>query len=170
MSRTLYHGDNLEAMRRLKSKTVTLAYFDPPFNSNKTYAKGKGEFHDTFVKPSRSLQAALRKKNLVLADLVSLSVKIHGESMAAYLQYMALRLLEVKRLLKDDGSFYYHCDDNASHYVKTMLDCVFGANHYRNDLIWRRAIAHNDAKRFGRIVDNILYYVCLLYTSPSPRD
>ena len=157
MNRLLYMGDNLKVLRELKSGSVKMAYLDPPYNSGKVYRKKKGEFTDTFTKRRRSLDKAIRGKSPISADFIKLAADMHGESMAAYLQFMAIRVIEVHRILSGDGSLYYQCDDRVSHYIKAVLDCVFGAAQYRNDIVWRRAAAHNDAKRFGRILDNIFY-------------
>ena len=82
----------------------------------------------------------------------------HGPSMQSYLRMMAIRLLEIHRILKPTGNVYLHRDDTASHYLKGIMDAIFGASNYRNHLTWKRATAHNDAKRFGRIADHILFY------------
>ena len=71
---------------------------------------------------------------------------------------MAARLIELHRVLKPTGSLYLHCDPTASHYLKLVLDAVFGVEHYRNEIVWKRTSAHNDSKRFGRVHDIILYY------------
>ena len=78
--------------------------------------------------------------------------------MLAYVSFLAERCIEIRRVLKPTGWMFLHCDDTASHYIKTMLDAVFGAAQYRNHLIWRRATAHSDSRRFGRICDHILAY------------
>lgn len=80
-------------------------------------------------------------------------------NMLAYLAMMAPRLVELHRVLKDTGSLYLHCDPTASHYLKILLDAVFGPKGFRNEIVWKRTSAHNDAKRFGRIHDVLLYYV-----------
>ncbi len=71
---------------------------------------------------------------------------------------MAPRLVELHRVLKDTGSIYLHCDDTACHYIKLLMDAIFGVTFYRNHIVWRRATSHNDPKRFGRITDHILFY------------
>ncbi len=82
----------------------------------------------------------------------------HSKGMKSYLIMMAVRLMEMKRLLKDTGSIYLHCDDVASHYIKTLMDAIFGSSFFQNEVIWRRYGSHNDAKKYGRVCDRILYY------------
>lgn len=78
--------------------------------------------------------------------------------MLAYLTYMAERLAEMKRILKPSGNVFLHCDDTASHYLRILMDGIFGAANYRNHITWRRSVSHNDPRRFGRIADHILFY------------
>ena len=82
----------------------------------------------------------------------------HGESMAGYLTFMSIRLLELHRVLKPAGSIYLHCDDTAGHYLQSVMDALFGAENYVNNIVWKRATSHNDPKRFGRILDHLLFY------------
>ena len=82
----------------------------------------------------------------------------HSRSMQGYVTFMAVRLVEMQRVLKPTGSIYLHCDDTSVHYLRAVMDAVFGPENYLNNIIWRRATSHNDARRFGRIVDHILYY------------
>ena len=81
-----------------------------------------------------------------------------SENEAAYCAFMAARLIHCHRILKSTGSIYVHCDDHANAYLRLLMDGIFGSTNFRNELTWRRAVSHNDAKRFGRITDNILYY------------
>ncbi|MCY4475654.1 MAG: DNA methyltransferase [Chloroflexi bacterium] len=169
---SLYYGDNFDWMRQWPSDSVDLIYLDPPFNSNQTYnqlfVSGLGDasaqaraFEDTW----RWGQQAVKDRDSALAAGGELATVIQGfetmlgrSGMFAYLCHLAPRLHEMRRLLKQSGSLYLHCDDTASHHVKLLLDAVFGATNYRNAVYWRRATAHNDAKRFGRIVDTIFLY------------
>ena len=90
--------------------------------------------------------------------LIEVSRQIHGDSIAAYLSFMAIRLFELRRILKPTGSLYLHCDHTASGYLRQLLDGVFGADNFRNEIVWRRFSAHNDAQRFGQIHDTLFYY------------
>lgn len=172
-SNALYYGDCLDWMEEWPDESVDLIYLDPPFNSNAQYnilfGKGNGTpaqvrgFTDTWKWDEAAVERMTRLENAIehpLHDAATAFKTLLGQSgMLAYLTYMAERLLEARRLLKPTGSIYLHCDDTASHYLKVLMDATFGPQHYRNDITWRRATAHNDAKRFGRIVDHILFYV-----------
>lgn len=135
---TIYCGDNLEMLKDIPAESVDLIYIDPPFNSNRNYevfwgdTQEKRAFNDRF-----------------------------GDA-KAYIDYIRPRITELYRVLKKTGSFYYHCDWHASHYVKVMLDEVFGADCFINEIIWKRQSSHNDAKQgsrhLGRVHDSIFYY------------
>ena len=81
-----------------------------------------------------------------------------GESMAGYLTFMSVRLLELHRILKPTGSIYLHCDPAASHYLKSVMDALFGTRNFQNEITWRRTTAHSDARRYGANTDTILFY------------
>lgn len=175
MARTLFYGDNLDILPDIPSGTVDLIYLDPPFNSNSDYnvifreQSGEGKaaaqihaFEDTWQwgdEAARTLTALLQV-NGGLADYLSFTVRRLGHnSMSAYLVMMAPRLVELHRVLKPTGSLYLHCDSTASHYLKVMLDELFGPRNFRNEIIWRRQSSHNDARRqFGSVTDTLLYY------------
>jgi DNA modification methylase len=133
-TRVIYCGDNLEQLAKLPDKCVDLIYFDPPFNSNRNYEVFWGE-----TKEKRSFDD-------------------RHESTKAYIDFMRPRCVELHRVLKDTGSFYYHCDWHASHYVKVMLDQIFGENQFQNEIVWKRSSAHNDPKKYGNIHDTIFFY------------
>lgn len=166
----LYFGDNLDVLRRhIKDESVDLIYLDPPFNSSATYNvlfKEQGEaqaeaFRDTW---GWGEAAAIAYEDIIGAgnDLSLLMRTFRawlGESsMTAYLAMMAIRLAELKRVLKPDGSIYLHCDPTASHYLKLLLDAVFSARRFRNEIIWKRTSAHSAAKRWNDVHDSILFY------------
>jgi DNA modification methylase len=179
-SNSLYYGDNLEVMRKyLRDESVDLCYMDPPFNSNRSYnqiyskpgehnAAQAQAFIDTWEWDTRAmagfreiLENAHARFSKQLVDLIRGLHRVLGEqSLFAYLVGMSLRLVEVHRVLKDTGSFYLHCDPTASHYLKIVLDAIFGAGNFRNEIVWRRSRAHNDRKirRFGAIHDTLLFY------------
>ena len=137
-TRVIYCGDNLEQLAKLPPACVDLIYIDPPFNSNRNYEVFWGE-----TKEKRAFED-------------------RHESTRAYIDYMRPRCRELHRVLKKTGSFYYHCDWHASHYIKVMLDQIFGENQFINEFIWKRQSAHNDAKQgsrhAGRIHDSIFLY------------
>ena len=161
--KTIFIGDNLLIMRGMNSESVDLIYLDPPFNSNANYAAPIGsaaagaEFKDTW---------SLADVDITWLDLIEtkhpkLNRVIHAamsDSDKSYLIYMAVRLLEMHRLLKSTGSIYLHCDPTMSHYLKLVMDSVFGTESFRNEIVWRRATAHNDPRRYGNNSDRLLYY------------
>ena len=138
-TRVIYCGDNLEQLAKLPDACVDLIYIDPPFNSNRNYEVFWGE-----TKEKRSFQD-------------------RHESTAAYIDFMRPRCVELHRVLKNSGSFYYHCDWHASHYVKVMLDQIFGENQFINEIVWKRTTSHGDSKQgskhFGRLHDTLFLYV-----------
>jgi DNA modification methylase len=133
-TRIIYCGDCLDQLRKLPSASIDLAYIDPPFNSNRDYEVFWGE-----TKEKRSFED-------------------RHASTQAYIEFMRPRCVELARVLKATGSFYYHCDWHASHYVKVMLDQILSENSFQNEIIWKRANAHNDPRGYGRITDTILFY------------
>ena len=171
----LYYGDCLDVMRRWYDEQADLIYLDPPFNSDQDYnvlygtdhllgrTAQREAFSDTWVwdAVAEDRVNGLRDAGPAhpLRALTRALYKLLGESgMLAYLTYMAERLLECHRILKPSGSVFLHCDDTASHYLKVVMDAIFDAKNYRNDITWRRSTAHHSANRFGRICDSILFY------------
>ena len=176
---TLYYGDNLQVMREhLKDESVDLIYLDPPFNSKRDYnllfKSPKGEvadasitaFEDSWhwgIQAEQEFKELLHQPNTDVAQLMqALRSFLGANDMMAYLTMMANRLLEMHRVLKPTGSLYLHCDPTASHYLKVVLDAVFGKENFRSEINWRRSFAHNDAKQgrkqFGNVRDVILFY------------
>jgi site-specific DNA-methyltransferase (adenine-specific) len=134
-TRVIYCGDNLEQLKKLPEACVDLIYIDPPFNSNRNYEVFWGE-----TKEKRAFED-------------------RHASTQAYIEFMRPRCVELARVLKKTGSFYYHCDWHASHYVKVMLDQVLGENYFRCEIVWKRTFAHgNVGKNFGNISDSIFFY------------
>lgn len=172
----LYFGDNLDVLRdgSIKEESVDLIYLDPPFNSSANYnvlfSSPKGHqsgaqieaFEDTWhwgEEAEKEFAEILAQPNSQLADVVRSLRQFLGENdMMAYIVMMANRLLELHRVLKPTGSLYLHCDPTASHYLKIVLDGIFGAEQFRNEIVWKRTTAHNDPVRYGRISDRIFYY------------
>ena len=167
-NRTLFHGDNLPFLRGINSESVHLIATDPPFNKNKDFhatpdslAAGSGfqdrwswrdDIHDDWLD-------AIQHEYPEVWQIIQSSKQSYGDDMAAFLCFMAVRLLEMHRILRDDGSLYLHCDTTASHYLKLLLDSIFGSANFRNEVIWERSAGRSDAKSFARIHDSILYYV-----------
>jgi site-specific DNA-methyltransferase (adenine-specific) len=170
----LYYGDNLNVLRDLPGEHVDLIYLDPPFNSNAGYNQlfkspdGSGStaqieaFNDTWHwgdTAEEAYQAVRRSPNAAAAQMLSAMRGFLGENdMMAYLAMMAVRLIELHRVLKPTGSLYLHCDPTASHYLKIMLDAVFGAGNFKNEITWKRTSAHSDGGKYGRNTDIVLFF------------
>ena len=165
-NRTVWTGDNLDILRGMNAESVDLIYLDPPFNSNKNYAAPVGSdaagaaFKDTWHLSDLDVAWAglIADEEPAIAYLLDAAGRTHGKGMQSYLTMMAVRLLEMRRLLKDTGSIYLHCDPTASHYLKMLMDAVFGQRQFRNEVIWsyRRYTARSN--RFQREHDVILFY------------
>jgi site-specific DNA-methyltransferase (adenine-specific) len=171
---TLYYGDNLEVMRKyLPDECIDLVYLDPPFNSNRDYnllfreqsgepAQGQIKaFTDTWQWSEGAYDEFCQTcPKPALVELVQGFVRTLGRNdLTAYLVMMAPRLVELHRVLKPTGSLYLHCDPTASHYLKVMLDVVFGARNFMNEIAWKRYAAHSLSQgRYDRISDRILFY------------
>lgn len=172
----LYFGDCLDILRDdIKEESVDLIYLDPPFNSSATYnvlfksPKGLAShaqieaFEDTWhwgEQAEVEFAQLVRQANTNLSELMQALRQILGENdMMAYLTMMASRLLELHRVLKPTGSLYLHCDPTASHYLKTVLDGVFGAEHFTNEIAWRRSLNRSSiSKSFRRAHDTLFFY------------
>ena len=165
-NQTLWTGDNLDIMRGMNSEAVDLIYLDPPFNSNRDYAAPIGSaaagaaFKDTWTLSDVDLawHGEIAESEPALYSIIDAAGLGHGKGMKSYLIMMAVRLLEMRRILRPTGSLYLHCDDTASHYLKLVMDSVFGSRNYINNVVWKRATSHNDPKRFGRVLDHLLFY------------
>ena len=166
-NRTLFTGDNLDVMRGMNSECVGLIYLDPPFNSNKTYEAPIGSeaagaaFKDSWTLSDVDVAwiGLIADREPALASIIESAGLAHGKGMQAYLTMMAVRLLEMRRLLKPSGSIYLHCDPTASHYLKMVMDCVFGASAFRSELTWKRTSAKGLARaNYPANADTILYY------------
>jgi len=187
MSNTLFYGDNLSILQQhVLDASVDLCYLDPPFNSNRDYnvlfreQSGRESpaqikaFGDTWNWAGAAEAWAEFAVLCPVPKVIELMRGFHntlGENdVMAYLVMMAPRLYHLWRILKPTGSLYLHCDPTASHYLKLILDAIFGAQNYKNEIIWERTGAHNDAKRWGRVTDTILYYTkSNLYTFNTVR-
>jgi site-specific DNA-methyltransferase (adenine-specific) len=173
----LYFGDNLSWLsdrREFPDASVHLVYLDPPFNSNADYnvlfrepsgQVSQAQFHaftDTWSWADAAdtyHQFIDTCPNVAVVELMeALHSFLKHSPMMAYLAMMAPRLVELHRVLKPTGSLYLHCDPTASHYLRITLDEIFGAEHFQNEIVWKRTTAHNDPKRFGRIGDRLLFY------------
>ena len=177
----LYYGDCLTIMQDMKSASVDLIYLDPPFNSNQSY---NAIYRDETGRPlpdqieafcdlwtldeetERQLrnmpilmrEAGIDDKTVEFWRLWTSALRASNPKMLAYLSYMVQRLVAMKRLLRPAGSVYLHCDPSAGHYIKVMMDAIWGHENFRNEIIWRRTGAHGRARRWGPIHDTLLFY------------
>lgn len=175
----LFYGDNLKILREyIPSESVDVVYLDPPFNSNRSYnvlfkdESGKESeaqitaFEDTWhwnATAEEAYQQLVTEGDERVSNMIGAMRQFIGTNqMMAYLVMMAARLVELHHVLKPTGSLYLHCDPTASHYLKVILDTIFGVQNYRNEIIWKRTTAHGDARQgaqhFGRITDIIYFY------------
>ena len=171
----LYYGDNLHVLRdSLAAESVDLIYLDPPFNSKRDYnllfksPKGHASeaqieaFKDSWSwgdQAERELDELTRQKNTDVTQMMNALIAFLGRNdMTAYLVMMSTRLLEMHRVLKSTGSLYLHCDPTAAHYLRIVLDAVFGKEMFRSEIIWKRTGTHSSAKRWGPVHDVILFY------------
>lgn len=133
-TRVIYCGDNLEQLKKLPDHCIDFIYIDPPFNSNRNYEVFWGE-----TRERRSFED-------------------RHASTQAYIDFMRPRCVELARVLKKSGSFYFHCDWHASHYVKVMLDQIFGENNFQNEIVWKRTSSHAATSRYGVVHDTMFFY------------
>lgn len=172
---TLFYGDNLKVLREyIPDESVDLIYLDPPFNSNRNYnvlfkdERGTDSeaqivaFEDTWHWNETAQHTYDDLRNLAPYQVARMIELLHDfigtNQMMAYLVMMAARLVELHRVLKSSGSLYLHCDPKASHYLKIILDSIFGPEQFRNEIIWKRTSARSDSRRWNHIHDTILFY------------
>lgn len=172
---TLFYGDNLPIMRDyLADESVDLVCLDPPFNSNRSYnvlfkdeSGREAQSQITAFDDAWHWNAAAEETYTELVTVVNgqigtligaLRMAIGSNQMMAYLVMMTARLIELRRVLKPTGSLYLHCDPTASHYLKIILDAIFGPNNFRSEIIWKRTSAHSSANRYGPVHDTLLFY------------
>lgn len=174
MENQLFYGDNLDVMRRhIKDESVDLVYLDPPFNSNANYnvlfAEKDGSkaasqiqaFTDTWTwgQDDEEVYAQIVFAGGKVADCLKAFRTFLGAcDLLAYLVMMAPRLVELRRVMKPTASIYLHCDPSASHYLKLLLDAIFGPENFKSEIVWKRTSAHSSAKRFGPVHDIVFFY------------
>lgn len=184
----LYYGDNLQVLRdSIATESVDLVYLDPPFNSQATYnvlfkaptgeqSKAQIEaFEDTWHwndTAELAFDEVMRSGNGDVAEMLrALRSYLKENDMMAYLTMMAVRLLELHRVLKPTGSLYLHCDPTASHYLKVLMDGIFGPEMFRNEIVWKRTTTHSDSKTWSRVSDTVFFYTkARAFTWLTPRE
>ena len=180
-SNVLHYGDNLKVLRdSVKDESVDLIYLDPPFNSQRAYnvifreedsaePEAQVKAFDDYWRWDAAAEATYQQlvnprphthasPERLIVLIQALRKSLGDGNMLAYLIMMGARLVELYRVLKPTGSLYLHCDPTASHYLKMLLDAVFGFDRFRSEIIWTRTSAHSGAKRFGPVHDVILFY------------
>ena len=166
-NRTLFHGDNLTFLRAMNSESVDLIATDPPFNKGRDFhatpdslAAGakfqdrwswEDDVHDEWV--DKITDDFPHVMNVIRGSRSS-----YGDDMGAFLCFMGVRLLEMRRVMKDTGSIYLHCDPTASHYLKELMDAVFGKKNFRNEIVWSYKSGGGSRRHFGRKHDILLWY------------
>ena len=144
-NRTLYHGDNLDFLRGMNSETVHLIATDPPFNKSRDFhatpdslARGasfqdrwswRDDIHDEWL-------LTIQRDHPDVWSVINTAKRVYGDDMGAFLCFMGVRLLEMHRVLREDGSLYLHIDHTAHAYVKALLDAIFGHRNFRNEIVW----------------------------------
>ena len=182
-NRTLFHGDNLDFMRAMNSESVDLIATDPPFNKGKDFhatpdslAAG-ASFQDRWSWEQDVHQEwvdQITDDHPRLMEAIESAIHAHSDGMGAYMCFMAVRLLAMRRILKPTGSIYLHCDPTASHYLKAVMDAIFGWQNFRDEIVWRRNESgakgsQHSAKRWGNNVDHLLFYAKWKQSKFEPR-
>ncbi len=165
MQNTIYTGDNLYIMNGMSSDSVDLIYLDPPFNSKRTYSAPIGSqaegvaFTDiwTWGDVDKDFLNSLNDYPALVEHIYAIG-KIHSKGMMSYITYMTQRIIQMHRVLRDTGSLYLHVDPTASHYLKIVLDQIFGHDNFINEIIWHYGKWSNTAKHFQKNHDIILFY------------
>ena len=166
-NRTLYHGDNLDFLRGMNSGTVNLIATDPPFNKSRDFhatpdslARGasfqdrwswQDDIHDDWLDQIQGDEPEVWQ-------VVNSAKQVWGDDMGAFLCWLGVRLLEMHRILADDGSIYLHCDATAGAYIKQLMDSVFGVSNFKNEVTWERTRGRSDGRHWGNTTDTILFY------------
>ncbi len=175
MRNTLYYGDNLHWLRQMPSESVDLVYLDPPFNSKRNYnvifREKDGVASPAQVEAFSDTWSWNETAEDAIHDLITnaparvgrfitaMQTILEDDPLMSYLAIMAQRLVELHRVLKPTGSLYLHCDPTASHYLKALLDTVFGTRCFRSEIIWKRTSAHGNASaNYAAVHDTVLYY------------
>ena len=181
-NRTLYHGDNLDFLRGMNSATVNLIATDPPFNKSRDFhatpdslAKGasfqdrwswQDDIHDDWLDH-------LQQDEPEVWQVITTAKEVWGDDMGAFLCWMGVRLLEMHRVLAEDGSIYLHCDATAGAYIKQLMDSIFGRTNFRNEIIWKRRYGSfstvHQSNKYGVSTDTILFYAKSPETPFAPQ-
>lgn len=181
-NRTIFSNDNLPVLRGIDTESIDLIYLDPPFNSNRNYAAPIGSeaagaaFKDTWTLSDvdNAWHGEIADRQPALYQAIHAAELTHGKGMKSYLIMMAVRLLEMQRVLKKTGSIYLHCDPTASHYLKVTMDSIFRKRNFRSEITWKRTTStqkgsQHRSLRWGNNADMLLYYAASSSTSLRPE-
>lgn len=166
-NRTVFQADNIDVLRGMNSDCVDLIYLDPPFNSNRSYSAPVGseaagaEFKDTWTLSDKDKvwHKEIEHTHQAAHAIITMARIAHGKGMMSYLIMMAIRLLEMHRVLKETGSIYLHCDPTASHYLKMLMDAIFGKDNFRNEIVWcYKSGGASPKRKFSSKHDVIIYF------------
>lgn len=165
-NRTIFTGDNLPILRGMNTESVDLVYLDPPFNSNRNYQAPIGSeaagaaFKDAWTLDDVDVAwwELIKTHHPALEKLITAAGDLGGRGDKSYLIYMAIRLLELRRILKNTGSIYLHCDQTMSHSLKMVMDAVFGKLNFKNEIIWCYGLGGSSKRQFSKKHDNIYFY------------
>ena len=175
MKNTIYYGDNLNVMRKyIPPESIDLIYLDPPFNSKKQYniiykdptgKKSESQvvaFSDTWKwdkKAEETYRELVERADSNITKVITSYYNLLGDcSLMAYLVMMTIRLIEMKRVLKNTGSIYLHCDPTASHYLKIIMDNIFGVKNFRNEIVWHYTKMNASTKNWIQNFDTLYFY------------
>ena len=165
-NRTVFEGDCLDVLRGLTDGCIDLVYLDPPFNSGRNYEGTVGSvgagtgFKDawTFSDRDEAWLGIIAEQYPAVYSICEISEEAHSQGMKSYLAFMAVRLMELRRVLKDTGCIWLHCDPTASHYLKVVMDVVFGKENYKNEVIWKRTSSRTAGRKLATVHDVLLWY------------
>ena len=164
-NRNIFCADNINILKNIESNFVDLIYLDPPFNKNKTFYAKEGStseglyFNDSWnIKLDDSASHIINKEHPNVNNFLQFVMNVYDEKAMNYLYYMSIRLVELHRVLKPNGSIYLHCDNTMSHYLKILMDIIFGTSNFRNEIIWHYAHGGRGKKNFAKKHNIIFWY------------
>ncbi len=165
-NRSLFCADNIEILQQIESNVIDLIYLDPPFNKNKKFHAKKGSFSEGLsfsdswsdaVDYNAFYDTSIKKHSYII-NFLDFIKNIYNTSSANYMHFMAIRLLELHRVLKEQGSIYLHCDNSMSHSLKLLMDIIFGKQNFRNEIVWAYKHGGRGKSNFAKKHDTIFFY------------
>lgn len=177
-NRTLFTGDNLYVLRGIKSCSVDLIYLDPPFNSKHDYAAPIGSkaagaaFKDTWTLSDidEAWVGEIAEVNEGIYKILEMVREVMGKSTLSYLIYMTIRIIEMRRILKKTGTLYLHCDPTMSHYLKCIMDAIFGKNGFKNEIVWKRTASGQKGSQYAQKTFGSNHDIILVYGKDSKKS